>query len=82
MSKYAKGISAVVAAILGVGVTALIPGITPELATSLTGLLTILAVVFGPKNEDPAKPDRPERPGPDPVQANYPDSGDPTYLSN
>lgn len=78
MSKYAKGISAVVAAILGVGVTALIPGITPELATSLTGLLTILAVVFGPKNTEPAPPAS----GPDPVQANYPDGGDPTYLSN
>lgn len=71
MSKYAKGISAVVAAILGVGVTALIPGITPELATSLTGLLTILAVVFGPANTEPPA-DEPERPGP----------SEPTYLSN
>jgi hypothetical protein len=71
MSKYAKGISAVVAAILGVGVTALIPGISPELATSLTGLLTVLAVIFGPANEGP-KPDMPVRPGPD----------EPTYLSN
>jgi hypothetical protein len=71
MSKYAKGISAFVAAILGVGVTALIPGISPELATSLTGLLTILAVVFGPANTEPPA-DRPVRPGPD----------EPTYLSN
>lgn len=71
MSKYAKGISAVVAAILGVGVTALIPGISPELATSLTGLLTVLAVIFGPANTQPPA-ERPERPGPD----------EPTYLSN
>lgn len=76
MSKYAKGISAFVAAILGVGVTALIPGISPELATSLTGLLTIFAVVFGPKNAEPTPP------ASKPVQANYPDGGDPTYLSN
>ena len=66
--KYAKGISALVAAILGVGVTALIPGISTELATSLTGVLTILAVVFGPKNEEPTEP--PKAPA------------DPTYLSN
>ena len=71
MSKYAKGISAVVAAILGVGVTALIPGISPELATSLTGLLTVLAVIFGPKNaDDGTEPPAPAEPA------------DPTYLSN
>ena len=77
MGKYAKGISAFVAAILGVGVTALIPGISPELATSLTGLLTILAVVFGPKNQVPS-----DGTPSTPTQANYPEGGDPTYLSN
>lgn len=51
--KYAKGISALVGAILGVGVSVLIPGIDPAWAGSLTGALTVLATVFGPKNVDP-----------------------------
>jgi hypothetical protein len=52
MGKYAKGISAFVAAILAVGVSVLVPGISAELAASLTGVLTVLATVFGPKNAD------------------------------
>lgn len=53
MAKYAKGISALVAAVLGVGVTVLIPGIDPAWGASLTGLLTVLGTVFGPANQDP-----------------------------
>lgn len=67
MSKYAKGISALVAAILAVGVSVIVPGISAEMAASLTGILTVLATVFGPKNEDPEAPQPP---------------ADPTYLSN
>lgn len=66
--KYAKGISAFVAAILAVGVSVLVPGISAELAASLTGVLTVLATVFGPKNEEPTPP--------------ADTGGDPTYLSN
>lgn len=72
MSKYAKGISAFVAAILAVGVSVLVPGISAELAASLTGVLTVLATVFGPKNTD----DTPEPP------ATGGTFGDPTYLNN
>jgi hypothetical protein len=56
MSKYAKGISALVAAILGVGVSVLVPGIDPAWAASLTGMLTVVGTVFGPANSDGAKP--------------------------
>lgn len=51
--KYAKGISALIGAILGVGVSVLIPGIDLAWAASLTGVLSVLATVFGPANQDP-----------------------------
>lgn len=69
MSKYAKGISALVAAILAVGISVLVPGISAELAASLTGVLTVLATVFGPKNTD-TEPPAPTA------------SAGPTYLNN
>lgn len=54
MAKYAKGIAALVAAILGVGVSVLIPGIDPAWAASVAGILTVLGTVFGPANEQDA----------------------------
>jgi hypothetical protein len=50
--KYAKAIGALVAAILGVGVTVLIPGIDVAWAASLTGLLTVIGTVVAPKNTE------------------------------
>lgn len=48
--KYAKAVGALVAAVLGVGVTVLIPGIDVAWAASLTGLLTVIGTVVAPKN--------------------------------
>lgn len=53
--KFAKAIGALVAAILGVGVTVLIPGIDVAWAASLTGLLTVIGTVVAPKNQDAQK---------------------------
>ncbi len=50
--KYAKAVGALVAAILGVGVTVLVPGIDPAWAASLTGLLTVIGTVVAPKNTE------------------------------
>jgi hypothetical protein len=50
--KYAKAVGALVAAVLGVGVSVLIPGIDPAWAASLTGLLTVIGTVVSPKNVD------------------------------
>lgn len=50
--KYAKAVCALVAAILGVGVSVLVPGIDPAWAASLTGLLTVIGTVVAPKNQD------------------------------
>lgn len=49
--KYAKAIGALVAAVLGVGVSVLVPGIDPEWAASLTGVLTVIGTVVAPKND-------------------------------
>lgn len=49
--KYAKAIGALVAAVLGVGVSVLIPGIDLAWAASLTGLLTVIGTVVAPKND-------------------------------
>lgn len=57
--KYAKAVGALVAAVLGVGVSVLIPGIDPAWAASLTGLLTVIGTVVSPKNQDPAEPSAP-----------------------
>lgn len=63
--KYAKAVGALVAAILGVGVSVLIPGIDPAWAASLTGLLTVIGTVVSPKNDySEDRPDRPVQPGP------------------
>lgn len=50
--KYAKAIGTLVGAILGVGVTVLIPGIDVAWAASLTGLLTVIGTVVAPKNAE------------------------------
>lgn len=49
--KYAKAVGALVAAILGVGVSVLIPGITEAWAASLTGILTVIGTVVAPRND-------------------------------
>ncbi len=50
--KYAKAVGAIVAAILGVGVSVLVPGIDAAWAASLTGLLTVVGTVVAPKNTE------------------------------
>lgn len=57
--KYAKAVGALVAAILGVGVSVLVPGIDPAWAASLTGLLTVIGTVVSPKNADTNTPEPP-----------------------
>lgn len=63
--QFKKGLAALVAAIVAAGgIAVLFPHLTGGLAATITGVVSLLAVVFAPKNEA-------EAPGlaPDPVPA-------------
>ena len=55
VGRVRKFLAGIVGALLGVGVVALVPGIDPGLAATITGGLSSLAVVLGPAN-DPKTP--------------------------
>lgn len=69
LAKYRKAVASVVAALIAVGgISVVLPGLPAGVAATITGIVTFLAVLLGPKNEDP------EAPAEEPA--------DPTYLSN
>jgi len=51
MKKYNKVIAAFLAAVLGVGLTAVIPGLNEAWGTILTATLAVVATYFAPANE-------------------------------
>lgn len=54
IGRYAKFLSAAVGAVLGIGVSALLPGLAPVWATVLTGGLSALSALLGPANTPPS----------------------------
>lgn len=69
LAKYRKAVAAVVAALISVGgISVVLPGLPAGVAATITGIVGFLAVLLGPKNEEPKAPkDEP---------------ADPTYLAN
>lgn len=53
--QFKKGLAALVAAIVSAGgIAVLFPGLSGGLAATVTGIVSLLVVVFAPKNETPA----------------------------
>lgn len=56
LSEYRKAVAAIVAAIVSVGgISVILPGLDAGWAATITGVVSFLAVLVGPKNE-PAEP--------------------------
>lgn len=52
--RFRKGLSALVAAVVAAGgVSVLFPALPASWAATATGVVAVLAVVFGPKNTEP-----------------------------
>jgi hypothetical protein len=67
LAQFKKGLAALVAAIVSAGgIAVLFPGLSGSLAATITGAVSLLAVVLAPKNEVKAPglaPDQPTNPG-------------------
>jgi len=57
LAQFKKALAAIVAAVVSAGgVAVLFPNLSGTLATTLAGVVSVLAVVLAPKNKDPEPP--------------------------